>query len=377
MADTSLANYFTIAPSSTTWGLGQNALVQALPILMQGRGTTNQQFGTALGMSLVSALLGYQARRSAADQSLQAAEIGSQMLGLATPQERLNLIKGVDSSNIQQSLLGLNARIGEQELTNQLIQRQKVGELTTNAEFALGDLGTKLFEREIAKEVAKQEVLTAALQQRTANRMAALPSMGALPPQSEKPQKDFWEKIPAAQKQAFTGTAGQVEQLRQLAATFRGIGADAVVLNLQRQIPGSKADLALSAMETLVPSTVKMLGDTGALSAYDQEQVKRATLGGRTSGAQSIAARLEQLANLAETKTTTALEQYKLASEQGGAGVLQQLKSGAGVVQPVQPAVADKAISDIAKLEMVIANPKVSETTKAKARAKLQELTGK
>jgi hypothetical protein len=366
MADTSLADYFTIAPSSTTWGLGQNALAQALPILMRGRGTTNQQFGTALGMSLVSALLGYQARRSAADQSLQAAEIGSQMLGLATPQERLNLIKGVDSSNIQQSLLGLNARLGEQELLNKLAQRQKIGDLTTQAEFSLGPLGTKLFEREIAKEVAKQQVLTAALQERAANRST---------PMSK--EKDFWDKIPAAQKQAFTGTAGQVEQLRQLAATFRGIGADAVVLNLQRQIPGSKADLALSAMETLVPSTVKMLGDSGALSAYDQEQVKRATLGGRTSGAQSIAARLEQLANLAETKTTTALEQYKLAFEQGGAGVLQQLKSGTGVVQPVQPAVADKAISDIAKLEMVIANPKVSETTKAKARAKLQELTGK
>lgn len=339
MADTSLANYFNIAPSSTTWGLGQNALVQALPLLMQSRGTPNQQFGTALGMSLVSALLGYQARRSAAEQSLQAAEIGSQLIGMQTPQERLALIKGVDSSNVQQNLLGLNARIGEQELQNQLIQRQKVGELTTNAEFALGDLGTKLFEREIAKEVAKQEVLTAALQQRTANRMAALP------PQSEKPQKDFWEKIPAAQKQAFTGTAGQVEQLRSLAEKFRTMGSNAIELNAQKQIPGSDADLALSAMQTLVPSTVKMLGDTGALSAYDQESVKKATLGGRLSGSQSIAARLDQLADLAETKTATALEAYKTASEQGGTALLSQIKGNASSTKqsgnPMQVAAQD------------------------------------
>jgi hypothetical protein len=156
MADTSLANYFTISPSSTTWGLGQNALAQALPILMQGRGTTNQQFGTALGMSLVSALLGYQARRSAADQSLQAAEIGSQMLGLATPQERLNLIKGVDSSNIQQSLLGLNARIGEQELTNQLIQRKVLSDLGVRADFELGPTGRKLAEQALAVKRAEE-----------------------------------------------------------------------------------------------------------------------------------------------------------------------------------------------------------------------------
>jgi hypothetical protein len=156
MADTSLADYFTIAPSSTTWGLGQNALAQALPILMQGRGTTNQQFGTALGMSLVSALLGYQARRSAADQSLQAAEIGSQMLGLATPQERLNLIKGVDSSNIQQSLLGLNARIGEQELTNQLAQRKVLSDLGAKAEFELGPTGQKLAEQVLAIKRAEE-----------------------------------------------------------------------------------------------------------------------------------------------------------------------------------------------------------------------------
>ena len=163
MADTSLANYFNIAPSSTTWGLGQNALVQALPLLMQSRGTPNQQFGTALGMSLVSALLGYQARRSAAEQSLQAAEIGSQLIGMQTPQERLALIKGVDSSNVQQNLLGLNARIGEQELQNQLIQRQKVGELTANAEFAFGDLGTKLFERELEKLREQQTIRGSAL----------------------------------------------------------------------------------------------------------------------------------------------------------------------------------------------------------------------
>lgn len=166
MADGTLADYLSIAPSSTAWGIGQNALVQALPILMQGRGTTNQNFGTALGMSLVSALLGYQARRSAAEQSLEAADLGTKLIGMNTPQERLALIKGIDSSNIQQNLLGLNARIAEQELQNQLAQRQKVEELTTNAEFALGPLGTKLFQREVAKEAARQQAITGGFSER-------------------------------------------------------------------------------------------------------------------------------------------------------------------------------------------------------------------
>jgi hypothetical protein len=361
MADSTLANYFSVDPSSTIWGAGQNALVAALPAFQTPGQGYSQNFASAMGASLLSALLGYQARRSANEQSLQAAQLGSQMFGLQTPEERLNLIKGVDSTNVQQNLLDLNAKIAEQELVNKLAQRQKIADLTTQAEFSLGPLGTQLFERDIAKEVARQQVLTAALQERAANRSAVAG------PAKEVQQKDFWEKIPAAQKQAFTGTAGQVEQLRQLATTFKNIGSNAIELNLQRQIPGSQADLALSAMETLVPSTVKMLGDTGALSAYDQEQVKRATLGGRTSGSQSIAARLEQLADLAETKTATALEQYKLASEQGGAGLLRQLKSGP---------ISDKTVADIAKLQSVISNPKISESTKAAARAKLQELTG-
>lgn len=339
MADSILGNYFSIDPQSTIWGVGQNALVAALPAFQTpGRGY-EQNFGSALGLSLLSALMGYQARRSAAQQSLEAAGLGQQLLGMQTPEERLGFIKGVDNSMVQERLLGLNTKLAEQELANKLAREQKVNELTTAAEFELGDLGTKLFEREIAKEVAKQEVLTAALQQRTANRMAALP------PQSEKPQKDFWEKIPAAQKQAFTGTAGQVEQLRSLAEKFRTLGSNAIELNAQRQIPGSDADLALSAMQTLVPSTVKMLGDTGALSAYDQEAVKKATLGNRLSGSQSIAARLDQLADLAETKTATALEAYKTASEQGGAALLSQIKGNASPAKqsgnPMQVAAED------------------------------------
>ena len=165
MADTSLANYFNIAPSSTTWGLGQNALVQALPLLMQTRGTPNQQFGTALGMSLVSALLGYQARRSAAQQSLEAAGLGQQMLKLQTPEERLGFIQNVGDSTAQERLLGLNTKLAEQELTNKLAREQKISDFETSAGLELGPLGQALFQRkqeqlatsEIAKAKALQE----------------------------------------------------------------------------------------------------------------------------------------------------------------------------------------------------------------------------
>jgi hypothetical protein len=97
---------------------------------------------------------------------LQAAQLGSQMFGLQTPEERLNLIKGVDSTNVQQNLLDLNAKIAEQELVNKLAQRQKIGDLAAQAEFSLGPLGTQLFERDIAKEAARQQAITSGFTER-------------------------------------------------------------------------------------------------------------------------------------------------------------------------------------------------------------------
>jgi len=334
MADTSLADYFTIAPSSTTWGLGQNALAQALPILMQGRGTTNQQFGTALGMSLVSALLGYQARRSAADQSLQAAEIGSQMLGLATPQERLNLIKGVDSSNIQQSLLGLNARIGEQELTNQLIQRQKVGELTAGANFELSPLGQQLQAQKLKQAVVLKALEGGNIPSEYASLFAQpeTETIPIIPGLTAKESRDIYKKqkeiemaqgaTPATQerKNAF----GIVQDLEQ---TFKNLKLNAAEFNRDKLIPGTPAELAWSKLNGSLAALARVSGQTSQLSDTDLRQ-QRDSIQGPTimgvplSGTESIAKRLQskleaskQLANKSDVEAQPETDKLAILAE--------------------------------------------------------------
>lgn len=324
MADTSLADYFNIAPSDTTWGIGQNALAQALPLLMRTRGTTNQQFGTALGMSLVSALLGYQARRSAAEQSLQAAEIGSQLIGMQTPQERLALIKGVDSSNVQQNLLGLNARIGEQELQNQLIQRQKVGELTTNAEFALGDLGTKLFERETQAAINKALAVAGATAARTKQQLptgvqTAITEASTFA-DAAKVQRDRIAKMdPLKLKTILTtgvnlGESGfnqaneaviQIYRKANFGATLTGQEKKATDIITGKSLTATKADI-VSAWDTLIDLNNKRAQRTVEVATSSPEQLtqmfgtgaKTETPGGESEAAKKNRELKERLTRL-------------------------------------------------------------------------------
>lgn len=299
------------SPAQTGYGIGQQALAQATPQLINPYGSTGQAIGISLGSVLLQSLLGYQARSQAAQDTLQANTLANQMMSMTTPQARTDFIGGLDDPMQQSRLSTLATALTTQEQARKVKAADTLLGLETAADFELGPKGTELFNRTTQAELGR------ALATAAANRKPVV-------------EKDWFEKIPAAQKSAFTSTTGQVEQLRNLANTFRELGSNAVELNIEKQIPGSKADLALSAMQTLVPSTVKMLGDTGALSAYDQEAVKKATLGGRLSGSVSIADRLDQLADLAQSKTITSLEAYKTASESGGVGLMEQLKAGQG-----------------------------------------------
>lgn len=344
MADSVLGNYFSIDPASTLWGSGQNALVAALPAFQTPGAGYQQNFGSALGLSLLSALMGYQARRSAAQQSLEAADLGQQLLKIQTPEERLGFIKGVDNSMVQERLLGLNTKLAEQELANKLAREQKVNELTTAAEFELGPLGQALLKQK-QDQAATQKIgelkaledfyATPEGQKASARELERIAAQGAARRGFETiTPKDFWEKIPAAQKQAFTAAKGQISELRKLADRFEGLNETAAELAITKRVPGSEADLAISSMNTAVPSTARLLGEVGNLAQEEQERLIRATLGGPLSGTQSIAARLRQLADFAENKIATSLEANKIAAEQGGEALLQTLKAGGTTPPP-------------------------------------------
>jgi CHASE3 domain sensor protein len=74
----------------------------------------------------------------------------------------------------------------------------------------------------------------------------------------------------------------------------------------------------------------KMIGQLGNLNIYEQQALKEALEGRGYSGSQSIASRLDQLANLAEKKIKETTETYKLAAEGGGEAVLSRMMGGAG-----------------------------------------------
>jgi hypothetical protein len=121
------------SPYETPFGTAAGTIASATPGLINPYGSTGQAIGIALGGTLLSSLLGYQARQQAADQSLQAARLGTSLLGAATPQERLSIIESTPDATMQSKLLGLNTQLLGQERLVQALRQQKQAEAEAEA----------------------------------------------------------------------------------------------------------------------------------------------------------------------------------------------------------------------------------------------------
>jgi len=121
------------SPYETPYGTAASTIASATPNLINPYGSTGQAIGIALGGTLISSLLGYQARQQAADQSLQAARLGTSLLGAATPQERLGIIESTPDALMQSKLLGLNTQLLGQERLVQALKQQKQAEAEAEA----------------------------------------------------------------------------------------------------------------------------------------------------------------------------------------------------------------------------------------------------
>lgn len=299
MADETNYAGLQFSPAQTGWGIGAQALGQALPSLVNPYGNVGTNLGVTLGGALLQGLLAYQARQEATDQSIMANRIATQMLAQPDPTARLGLVEALDDTAVQRRLLSLNERLLEQQQAREQAIAAKTAELRAGAEFQLGDLGTKLFERQQKAELDK-----------------------VLASKSPKEAKDWWESVGVEQRSRFTSVIGQADALRNLAQKFRDNPSYGIALQAKSLKPGSPADLAFSEMKALVPSTVKTLGDSGNLAKEEQERVLDATLGSVLSGSESIASRLDQLADLVQTKVGSQMKSYKLAAEQGPEALL-------------------------------------------------------
>lgn len=134
MADGTLLSALSglrIAPLESPYGIGAQTLAQVTPQLINPYGSVGSNLGIALGSTLAQALLGYQARQEAAEQSLEATRYATQLMGATTPEARLGVLESVPTSGwygpaIQQRLLGLNTQLGaQQQAINQQLALQR------------------------------------------------------------------------------------------------------------------------------------------------------------------------------------------------------------------------------------------------------------
>lgn len=320
-----MADYLTTALSGlgtttneTPWGTVGQILLEQSPYLINKQRPSGGNLAAAFGTALLGGLIKYKGRQDAAEQTAEAASLAQQIQSAKTPEERLAIAQSAESGNVRNKLTGLVNALTTQDVANARELAQKKAGMQAELEMQLSPLAKELRQAKLADEISQIRELAAARKQYA----------------ETIPQKDFWETIPKSQQTSFTAASGQVNELRKLAAEFRDIGSYAPKLNLQKLEPGSKADRAFSKMNTLVPSTARLLGEVGNLAQEEQARLIRATLGGPTSGTESIAKRLEDLADTAESKITTSLEAYKTTSQYGGEGLLQQLKQGKVAATP-------------------------------------------
>ena len=128
-----------ITGAENPYGMGLLALTQAAPSLYNPYGKPGANFGIALGQALLSGLLGYQAKKQATEESLQATNLASQLLNTPSTQ-RASLLEG-----LQQQGTPVNVMSKLTEISPLLLQ----SELAAKAEQA-----TK--EQDIALEYVKQ-----------------------------------------------------------------------------------------------------------------------------------------------------------------------------------------------------------------------------
>lgn len=115
----------TFTGAETPYGLGASVLAQTTPTLINPYGSVGKNALIGLGGTLMTALLGYQAKKQAAEKSLMAQELGLKLAGLQSPEERLGMIKAVEDSDVQRKLLDVNAAIAEQNALAKALAAQR------------------------------------------------------------------------------------------------------------------------------------------------------------------------------------------------------------------------------------------------------------
>lgn len=154
-------------PMDSMYGIGAAGIGQSLPLLVNPYASTGKNLGMVLGGTLLSSLLGYQARKEANEQSMLTNRAALEMLATNDPAERLRVIEsvpgGLMGSMSQERLLALNSRLAGQDTLAKALAQQQVEQRRQLAAFEMSPEGAALNElqnrREAQKQIAQQQVL--------------------------------------------------------------------------------------------------------------------------------------------------------------------------------------------------------------------------
>lgn len=182
LAEALLGLNFT--PAQDPYGLAQQAIAKTTPDLISPYTSTGKAVGIGLGSILLQSLLGYQARQSALQDTLQANSLANQMLKMQTPEERTALIgqEGVPSaigSRLSTLATALTAQEKARENALALSGGQEVAKLKAMANYFNTPEGQQAREFELAK-IREEAAARSSISPETRLELARLRNEGAI-----------------------------------------------------------------------------------------------------------------------------------------------------------------------------------------------------
>lgn len=119
----------TVSPMENYYGIGTQALGQALPGLVNPYGNFGTNLTYVLGGALLQGLLGYQARQEANRQNLEIGKLAAQMTAMPSAADRVRFLGGLDvDSQVMGKLTNLQSALQQQDVMSQATIQQQIAQ---------------------------------------------------------------------------------------------------------------------------------------------------------------------------------------------------------------------------------------------------------
>ena len=323
--------------ADNSWGLGASALASSLPALINPRSSVGRNIAIGLGGTLLTALLGYQARQQASEDTIATMDYGNQILKMTNPDDRLALAKSVGEQDsqrgaklatlvnalgAQETIAGLNNQVKQADMIRDVEQARLIA--VANQDLLLGEQGTAIFNRENQAAQNRAIQVQTAMQDRAlaeqAARAAAKPAASSI---------DWFKNVGQEQLGSLAGAKGTTAAMLQIATVFKKLNLNPLEFQSAVNIAGTKANLAYSELAALIPRIVRLGSATGAMSDMEEKRIMSATIGNMSSGTASIAERIEALSASALTMAGERAKTFdKMFKPVGGASLYDTLEFG-------------------------------------------------